>query len=231
MYIIKSTHPRRMQVFYRAFSKIRTEHVPEKYRVSLSEATEAKRQQLKRDILWAAPELQDSLLYSNGASYGENGTIFIAPRIEFSDDLIKEFYGIYKQNPDFLCVNWYTNTIYLRTPDTLVSSVGLSFLQYTIFKSELFKCNNGVEFYMPPQIKFTDDLGFLTPEKCKRCLEGLNAVRLHFVRDEWVPHANRDDVYEEGESDEPSINEWSVHFRDLYTAMTLGADAGTVSIS
>jgi hypothetical protein len=223
-----------MGVDFHGYSRVKSEPVPEKYRATRKTISEIEKQKFKERLLWVAPEYYSLILAENGISQEPNGELIFPSIIEHSPELQNEFYEIYEKQNDFIMVNWNTNTIYRRTPDTKECLAERSYSGYGDFIEILKKLNKGPMPYMPPSTDAAPESGLVTPDKCLMCLQGLDKLRNYFVSESWEPdhikynnHTHAIEVIDEPDND---IHQDSWFFSEFYTVMTLGADTGIVRI-
>lgn len=159
-----------------------------------------------------------------------------ADRKDFDNELRYEFYGTIGREEDFITVNWDTNIIYRKTPETKIGSASRSYDGYGEFLSKLTKLNGGHRSYMPPDTDIAPENGIVSTERCITCLQGLERVRSHFVSPSFVADPEKygnsyeHRLYTESVPEEDNIHDDSWFFREFYSMMSVATDSGIVSI-
>lgn len=213
-----------MGVDFYSYSNVRTEPIPSRFRATKKSVSNEQRQNILKDLLNIPQDQRDFVLAMMGAQLGPNGLV-IPDEISISHELQDEFYKTIGDEDDFIAVCWETNIIYRSTPETKRGSAGRSYSGYGDFRRELAKLNKLPMPYMPPDTDVAPECGFVSTDKCILCLQGLNQVRDHFVSPEWKP-----DPDNSSDDKKDNIHEDSWFFREFYSTIALGAEAGIVRI-
>jgi hypothetical protein len=217
-----------MGVDFLGYSYVRSEPIPTKYRsIKKSYALkEAERKYLEDEITKAPAYMRDLILAMTGVSIGTDGNYIMTEYCKISDELSEEFYSTIGSQTDFIGVCWQTNTIWQTTDLTRKTSCGRSYSGYSDFCDFLKDLNNG-QFYLPPCTDRAPECGFLTPERCNLCIQGLDRIRHHFVSNAWIP----DYVSPKEVLPEDDLHDDSWFFREFYSTLSLGSESGVVLIS
>lgn len=160
---------------FTAFSCIKTEPVPSKYRPDKHFAL--KKAALEKRIMWVAPEVRDILIQENGASVGPGGEIvFPLPDNETCDRLKEDFIN----NTDFIYVSWDTYTVYKQTNISEKARETLLHTDYIEFVNKITSIKNCPIPFIPMFVK-----GIISADKCFECLQGLDKIHEHFIGDSF----------------------------------------------
>jgi hypothetical protein len=222
-----------MGVDFYGYSFVRTEPLPKKFRGEKRDPAEleAERRKLMASIR-ADPEVASLVLVLSGASIGTDGRLIMPDTPVVSDELREEFYTTIGNEPDFLGVDWDTGIIWRSTEETKIASAGRSYSGYGDFRQCLRDLNGGRPLlYMPPSTDTAPENGYVSADRCRLCLEGLDRLRAHFVPADWKPNPEGGDGDGDTVDDKDELHADSWFFRQFYTTMWIGAQSGMVRIS
>jgi hypothetical protein len=216
-----------MGVDFFAISRVVAKPVPEEYRVQRKPAGAAEIRQMERDLLAASPDVRALLMTLTGASF--NGYSLVLPDKLSRGKQQDEFEKLCEADPDFVTVNWHTNTVYYKTAESKECDCGRSYSGYGEFCQELEALNGRPLAYMPPSTDTAPENGLVSADRASLCLAGLQALRHHFVADDWDPAMEKPVDYDCARR-EGDRHEESFFFRRFYACVALAADSGILQV-
>jgi hypothetical protein len=219
-----------MGVDFYGYSFLRSEPLPKKFRGEKRDTAEieAERRRLE-GAMRSDPMVSVLMLALSGASVGADGRLIMPDTPVLSDELRDEFYATIGAEEDFIGVDWDAGIIWRSTEETKIASAGRTYSGYGDFRKCLYDLNGGSPLpYMPPSTDTAPENGYVSADRCRLCLEGLDRLRHHFVPADWKPNPEGGDG--DGE-DGKEINPHTWFFRPFYTVLWMGAQSGMVRIS
>lgn len=214
-----------MGVDFYAYSYVRTEPVPARFRAERKVMSDSDRLKFERELVRLSREEQALVMCINGMSRDADGRLIVPEETTLSDELRTEFYNTIAAEDNFLHVDWATNTIWRTTEDTKFADAGRTYSGYgEFFKGVREFYGARSDFYMPPSTDSAPENGLVNTERCQQCLRTLDVVRRNYVSDAWKPEA--DVSVPEEEEEGPHADSW--FFRQFYTAVALAANGSGV---
>jgi hypothetical protein len=218
-----------MGVDFYAYSYVRIEPVPARFRAERKSMTHDARREFEKELSALTRDEQALVLCLRGMSRDAEGRLIVPDEVILSEELRNKFYETIGSEDDFLHVEWETNTIWRSTADTKMATAGRSYSGYSdFFRGVRTFYGDKSEFYMPPSTDTAPENGLVSTERCIQCLRTLEAVRENYVSYAWFPDCGVPP--REGGSDNRRDDSW--FFREFYTAVELAANgSGVLRIS
>lgn len=195
-----------MGVDFGAYSQVVTKPVPQKYRATIKPPNKTMSRQEMVEHFSAPGASKDDIrglvalarMMTGIGIDQQSGQDVYASEVTIP---YEEEFGQYLREhcPDYIGVQWRTNTTYHKSPDTNMVECGRSCGGYAEFIDCLTKFNGGRPLtYMPPSTDSAPEYGIVSADKMLLCLQELRKHRKHFVPDDWVYSArDADSAFDE----------------------------------